>query len=83
MSNMSESPSQPPRTDDPQHIDIETIMKEIRAAAARSTVEDYAAGAPHAELCFRYRVYVHAGRAERVSAAYLDYAFPPVTEVEA
>jgi hypothetical protein len=39
--------------------------------------------APHAELCFRYRVYVHAGRAERVSAAYLDYAFPPVTQVEA
>jgi hypothetical protein len=38
--------------------------------------------APHTELCFRYRVYVHAGRADGVASAYLDYAFPPTVAVE-
>ncbi|MBN1640284.1 MAG: PmoA family protein [Anaerolineae bacterium] len=37
---------------------------------------------PQSDLCFRYRVHVHAGRAEGAAAAFLDYAFPPRVEVE-
>ena len=38
--------------------------------------------APHTDLTFRYRVYIHSGGAGRVPSRFLDFAFPPQVSVE-
>jgi hypothetical protein len=37
---------------------------------------------PHSDLTFRYRVYIHAGRAEQVASQFLSFVFPPAVAVE-
>jgi hypothetical protein len=36
----------------------------------------------HSDLTFRYRVYIHPGRAESVPSRFLDFAFPPQVTVD-
>lgn len=38
--------------------------------------------APHSDLAFRYRVYVHPGDASGVAGRFLDFAFPPTVSVD-
>jgi hypothetical protein len=37
---------------------------------------------PHSDLTFRYRVYIHPGRAEEVASQFLSFVFPPAVAVE-
>ena len=38
--------------------------------------------APHTDLTFRYRIYIHSGGAGQVPSRFLDFAFPPQVSVK-